>query len=203
MILRSQTVYWVVRANPLGRQALLLLFALVVLAACGGSAASSNPTPTPTPDSLTLRYIALVHKYWIAYKTAEGDLDHLSGTSYAPFGADDLPRVCFGYPSPRMPRDLGVVDPAKCGRLSTAIVVVHEQFLSDLGATPAPVKFASDDQVFRNQLPKAIADVKSMISASSSGSKEAVVQATTSYVHDMIPAVTDALDDVDPSFVHN
>lgn len=35
------------------------------------------------------------------------------------------------------------------------------------------------------------------------GSKDAVLQATTAYVNDTIPTVTDALDAVDPSVVHD
>jgi hypothetical protein len=42
-----------------------------------------------------------------------------------------------------------------------------------------------------------------MISVAASGSKDAVLQASTTYVDDMIPIVTDALDNVDPSVVHN
>jgi hypothetical protein len=42
-----------------------------------------------------------------------------------------------------------------------------------------------------------------MISAANTGSEDAVLQATIAYVNDMMPTVTDALDDVDPSVVHN
>ena len=41
-----------------------------------------------------------------------------------------------------------------------------------------------------------------MIAADDTGSKDAVMQATTVYVNDMIPVVTGALDDIDPSTVH-
>jgi hypothetical protein len=41
-----------------------------------------------------------------------------------------------------------------------------------------------------------------MITAADTGSKEAVVQATTIFVNDMIPTVTGAMDDVDPSVRH-
>lgn len=147
--------------------------------------------------------MALIHNYWIAYKTAEGDLDHISGTASVPFGTQDAARACFGLPSPRLPQDLGLVDPPTCGKLSAAMLAVHDKFLSDLNATPAPSKFAADDQAFRSQLPKAIAAMKLMISASATGSKQAVVDATGLYVQVMLPTVTDALDHVDPSFVHN
>jgi len=82
------------------------------------------------------------------------------------------------------------------------MLAVHRKFLSDLDTTWLPPEFTADDQAFRSQLPKAIADVSAMISAASTGSKEAVLQATTAYVNDMIPTVTDALDHVDPSVVH-
>jgi hypothetical protein len=45
--------------------------------------------------------------------------------------------------------------------------------------------------------------MKAIISAADTGSQDAVLQATTVYVDDMIPVVTSALDDVDPSVVHN
>jgi len=83
------------------------------------------------------------------------------------------------------------------------MLAVHEKFLIDLDRTPPPPKFAVDDRAFRSQLPKAIADVEAMISAADTGSKDAVLQATTVYVNDMIPVVTSALDDVDPSVVHD
>jgi hypothetical protein len=42
-----------------------------------------------------------------------------------------------------------------------------------------------------------------MISASASGNKQSVVDATASYVSAMIPIVTDALNSVDPLVVHD
>jgi hypothetical protein len=73
----------------------------------------------------------------------------------------------------------------------------------DLDTTLPPPKFVADDQAIRLQLPKAIVDVKAMISASASGDKQAVHTETTAYVADMIPIVTDALDHVDPSVTHD
>jgi hypothetical protein len=69
--------------------------------------------------------------------------------------------------------------------------------------SPAPPKFAADDQAFRSQLPKTIADIKAMNSAADTRSKVAVVQATTVFLDDMIPTVTNALDHVDPSVAHS
>jgi hypothetical protein len=181
---------------------ILGVFLLIGSSACGSSLTQAV-TGSPTPDSLARSYVALVHNYWIQYKTAEGDLDHISGISTGPFGDADMAKVCFGLPSPSLPQDVKLVNPLTCGRLSVAILAVHESFLRDLESATTPAKFATDDRAFRSQLPKAIADVKAMISAASTGSKEAVFEATTAYVSDMMPTVTDALNDVDPSVVHN
>jgi hypothetical protein len=138
---------------------------------------------SPTPNSATRAYVALISNYWSDYKTAEGN------------GA----QVCFGGFS----NDVRLVNPPICRTRAVAMIAVHQKFLSDLDSTPPPPKFAADDRAFRSQLPKAISDMKAIISAADTGSQEAVPQATTVYVDDMIPVVTDALDDVDPSVVHN
>jgi hypothetical protein len=172
-----------------------------LLAACSGGANTSSSTSvaSPTPDSAA--YVALIHNYWIQYKTAEGDLDHI-GNNSGPFSNGDAAKACGGLSSPGTFSDLSVVDPATCGSRATAMVAVHEKFLGDLANTAAPQKFAADDQAFRTHLPKAIADVKAMIVAAGTGSKDAVLQATNAYVNDMIPKVTGALDHVDPSVTH-
>jgi hypothetical protein len=72
-----------------------------------------------------------------------------------------------------------------------------------LDTTPAPAKFAADDQVLRSQLPKAIAAVKAMVAAAAVGNRAAVIQYMTAYVEAMVPPVLDALNDVDPSVVHD
>jgi hypothetical protein len=149
-----------------------------LLAGCSGTAITPSSAPvvaSPTPDEVTIKYIALVRDYWIQYETARAD------------GAT----VC-----------LNGVDQPRCRERAAAILLVHQKFLSDLDTTPPPPNFAADDQAFRSQLPKAIADVKAMISAAESGDKQAVIQATTAYVNDMIPTVTGALDRVDPSMTH-
>src|ERR1700687_3974364 len=186
------------------------ILALGIAAACSQSAGVSQQRSSPqaviasaTPDQDTVNYVALVHNYWIQYKSAEGDLDHISGVSAGPFGDGDAAKACFGLPSPRLPRDIELVNPPTCGRLSAAVLAGHENFRRDLESTPAPAKFAADGRLFRSELPKAIADLEAMISAASTGSKEAVAQATLAYVQDMMPTVTGALNDVDPSFVHN
>jgi hypothetical protein len=75
--------------------------------------------------------------------------------------------------------------------------------LSNLDSTPAPARFAADDQVLRSQLPKAIADVKAMMAAADAGNREGVIQYMTAYVNDMVPGVLAALDVIDPSVVHD
>lgn len=189
---------------------MVVLGLVTLLVACGQSpsaatheSTSPSAAASPTLDPTTRNYVALVHDYWIAYKFAEGDLDTISGHWSGVFGNQDAARVCGGLTSRSQPQSVTVVDPAECGRLSVAMVAVHEKFLSDLNTTPAPSKFSADDQAFRSQLPKAIADMKGMISASAGGDKQSVMQATWTYADDMIPVVTNALNDVDPSFVHN
>jgi len=185
------------------RRLVLMVMCPVLGALVLGCSSASNESSThalgaspiavvasPTPDALTLTYVALVHSYWLQYKAAESS------------GAGSRPAqfVCFGGPGSANPQ---FIDPSKCQERAVAILAVHQKFLSDLDSTPPPQRFASDDRAFRNQLPKAIADVKGMISAAGTGSKDAVLQATQVYVDDMIPTVTDALDDVDPSVLHN
>jgi hypothetical protein len=161
------------------RTLVLWLVLAAWLAACGantGISTNTSPSPSPQPDAATLKYVALVHAYWASYVIARGN------------GAT----VC-----------LDRVDPPQCRIRAAAILAVHEKFVSDLDTASPPTKFAADDQVFRRQLPKAIADVKKMISAADSGDKQAVLDATNAYVSDMIPEVTGALDHVDPSLTHD
>jgi len=180
----------------------LCVFAVATLGvgACSSKVATPTLSPSPSPiqnaarwpsiqGAVTLNYVALVHSYWLQYKAAE-----VAGTGRpAQF-------VCFGGPGSVYLQD---IDPSKCRERAVAILAVHQTFLSDLDGTPPPPKFAADDRTFRNRLPKAIADVKGMISAAETESKDAVLQATQVYVDDMIPTVTAALDDVDPSVLHD
>ena|ERR1700675_2227997 len=167
---------------------LLVVFSILGALMVGCSSASGGSprqaaVASPTPDIATRAYVALISNYWSDYKTAEGN------------GA----QVCFGGFS----NDVQLVNPPTCRTRAVAMLAVHQKFLSDLDTTPPPPKFAGDDRAFRSRLPKAIDDMKVIISAADSGSKEAVFQATSAYVDDMIPIVTSALDDVDPSVVHN
>lgn len=179
----------------IGRTALSsMLGALLIFSS---SACGSSPTQvvagSPTPDSLARSYVALVHNYWIQYKAAEGNVSLFT-------------RVCWGNPSAAGPGDAGdpsVVDPPRCREIAAAILPAHESFLSNLDTTPAPAKFAADDQVLRSQLPKAIAAVKAMMAAAAVGNRAAVIQSMTAYVEAMVPPVLDALNDVDPSVAHD
>jgi hypothetical protein len=158
--------------------ALWLIFGALV-SGCGAPPAHAAASPT---RSAAEKYVALVGLYWSDYRTAEGN----------------AARVCWGDQF----NDVTLVNPPVCRYRAVAILAVHQKFLGDLDSTPPPPKFAADDKALRSQLPKAIADVKAMIAAADTGSKDAVMQATTTYVNDMIPVVTSALDDIDPSVVH-
>jgi hypothetical protein len=169
--------------------------------ACGtsstqGAITSPTPAPTfkasPTPDAATLKYIALIHNYWIQIQAAD---EETSGTKVAA-------RVCLGMVSLVAPVDLQLVDPLKCRQRMLAGLPVQQRFLSALMATTPPLQFAAEDQVFKTQLPQAIVDLKTLISTTAGGNKEAVLEGATVYVGDLIPSVTDAMDYVDPSVVH-
>jgi hypothetical protein len=167
---------------------LLVVFSILgalMLGCSSGSGGSPKQAAvaSPTPDIATRAYVALISNYWSDYRTAEGN----------------GPQVCFGGSS----NDVQLVNPPICRMRVVAMLAVHQKFLSDLDTTPAPPKLAADDRAFRSQLPKAIDDMKAIIAAADTGSKEAVFEATNAYVDDMIPIVTNALDDVDPSVVHN
>jgi hypothetical protein len=183
-----------VTRNAFGVLAMLSILGAFVmgLSACNGSSVQAVAT-SPTPDSVTRNYVALVHNYWIQIQAA----DQVTN------GSNTAAIVCLGKVTRDAASNLQLIDAPTCRERAVASLAVHQKFLSDLDSTPPPPKFAADDQAFRSQLPKAIADVKAMISVAASGSKDAVLQASTTYVDDMIPIVTDALDNVDPSVVHN
>jgi hypothetical protein len=111
-------------------------------------------------------------------------------------------RTCLGKTGPAAATNMQLVDPPMCRERAVAHVAAQQKFLSGLDSTPAPPKFAADDHAFRTQIPKTIADLKAMIFAADTGSKDAVVQATTVFLNDMIPTVARAMDDVDPSVSH-
>ena len=132
---------------------------------------------------MTQHYVALVHSYWIAYKKAEGDIPSLA-------------RVCGYFVQ------VSEVDPAMCRPRIAAILPPHEMFLSDLDTTPAPPKFAADDQAFRTQIPMAIAHLKATMAAAAAGNAQQVSHEFEAYVEAMIPLFPN-LDHVDPSMPHD
>ena len=164
----------------------------IALVACSGSSNTAPSLTSPTPDVLTQNYVELIRGYWVQEQAA----DQVSN------GSNVAATVCLGFVAANRPNDMRLVDPPTCRDRAIAILANNEKFLSDLDTTAAPAKFAADDQVFRTQLPKAIGDLKALISVAATGSKEAVLQAASLYADDMNPSVTGALDDVDPSVVH-
>ena len=145
-----------------------VLLCLAVLTAACGGA--SQASTAPTLDA-THAYVALVHGYYAKYETAKGD-----ALDYCVVGTDA----------------------AECQKRGTLMIGVWQAFLKDLDTTPAPTRFAADDAAFRSQLPKAIDDLKAMVTAAAAGDHYPMVNAAGEYVNDMVPIVTDALHDVDP-----
>jgi hypothetical protein len=181
------------RLMPTLLTAISMLCALLVsCSSAGGSAATKVEVASPTADAVTVSYVALVHDYWIGEQAA----DEVSS------GSNVAARVCLGMKPPGAPSQLQLIDPSMCKERAVAILANQQKFLSDLDRTPPPPKFAADDQVFRMQISKAIADLQALISATQTGSKQAVLDTATAYNDDMFPTVTDALNDVDPLVPH-
>lgn len=156
--------------------------AVFLLAACGGSGPSGQHASSPSPDQMTQRYVALVHSYWIAYKTAEGDVPTFA-------------RIC-GY------AQVSKVDPPACRTRIAAILPPHQKFLSDLDTVPAPPKFTADDRAFRTQLPMAIGHLKATMAGVDTGNAQQVSDEFNAYVNAMVPLFPN-LDHVDPSISHD
>src|SRR4029077_572782 len=133
-------------------------------------------------------YVNLVRSFWSDIQAA----DEVSIGNVAA-------RTCLGGAATNMQ----LIDPPVCRDRALALLAVQQKFLSALYGTPAPPRFAADDQAFRSQIPKTIADLRALISAADTGSRDAVLEATTTYLHDMIPTVTGAMDHVDRSVVHD
>lgn len=104
----------------------------------------------------------------------------------------NAPRVCLNGP----------IQPTECEARAQAQLIVQRTFLHYLQTTAPPPQFQAPDQVLLREIPKAINDLEGMVSAAQSGSKDAVVQATSIYVAEMEPGITDALDAIDTSMVH-
>jgi hypothetical protein len=164
---------------------------MVVFSTACGSPSTQAVASSPTPDSVTRNYVALVRNFWIEVQAA----DEVSIGNVAA-------RTCYGQASFGAPTNMQLIDSQMCRDRAVANLAAEQKFLSDLDRTPAPPEFAADDQVFRSQLPKTIADLKALIAAADIGSKDAVLQATATFLSDMIPSVTGAMDHVDPSVVH-
>ena len=140
------------------------------LCACGClSQAPSSSAHSPSADARTSAYVALVQGVYARYNTASGD----------------------GYNA-----CVVNVDPPRCHDRGVAMAGVWQQFLGDLGRTPAPPQFVADDTTIRNQLPKGIADLKAMVEAAAMNDKSGVLYNAQAYIADMQPSVTDALGDV-------
>jgi hypothetical protein len=183
----------VVRCTTVLHQGGPLVVALILSLSSGcGSSSTRAVVSSPTPDTVTRNYVALVRNLWIDIQAA----DEVSLGNVAA-------RACLGESPFGAPTNMQLIDPPTCRERIVALLAAQQKFLSALDSTPAPPKFAADDQAFRSQLPKTIADLKALISTADTGSKDAVLQATNAFLSDMIPTVTSAMDHVDPSVVHD
>jgi hypothetical protein len=95
-----------------------------------------------------------------------------------------------------------VVQPRICRPYAVATLAANEKFLTKLATVQAPAKFAADDRVFRMDVPKAISDLTTLVAACDGPNRQAIIDDMWAYAKDMIPDVTNALDDVDPRFTH-
>jgi hypothetical protein len=136
--------------------------------------------------------VDVVQRYWQGILRADG----------VTANGNEAARACLGAASPGDAPDANLVNPDGCRAHAVALVAVQQRFLDDLSTTVAPKKFAADDAIFRSEVPRAIAGLQAIISAASTGNKQSVVEATNAYIDVMIPKVTTALDDVDPSVRH-
>jgi len=159
------------------------LIAIGLLAACGGGSNQNSAvvSQSPSSDQVTMRYLDLVRGFWSDYLDAEN-----KGTEAS------APVACIQE-----------VDMKVCADRVKEMIPVLQKFLTDLGSTPAPVKFATDDANFRHELPIAIADLNLVLSAAIAKDKATFSAKVDTYIRDMIPAVTGSLDDVDPTVTHN
>ena len=98
---------------------LLLVFLTVGALSVGCSGVTGGSTAqavvkSPTPDPAAQRYVALVHNYWMQYKSAEGNVPRFL-------------RTCWGELVPNAPNDTRVVDPAICQGIAAASAPVPAQ----------------------------------------------------------------------------
>jgi len=166
---------------------------LLLVTACVSTSISTHRSATSTtPDQITQAYVALIRAYWADLHVADD----------APDGSDVDAKACLGEISPTSPSDLQVVEPEICRAYAAATLAADEKFLAKLEAVQAPGKFAADDRVFRTVIPIAISDLETLVAACSGPNRQAIVDAMRAYANVMIPDVTNALDDVDPSITH-
>jgi hypothetical protein len=166
---------------------------LLVTSACGSSSVSGQRSAaSPTSDEATQAYVALIRAYW-------GDL-HIADVTMD--GADVDAKACLGEMSPTSPSDVHVVQPQICLAYAMATLAANQKFLAGLDTVQAPAKFAADDRVFRTDIPKAISDLKTLVAACDGPNRQPIIDAMWTFAKDMIPEVTNALDDVDPSVTH-
>jgi hypothetical protein len=162
-----------------------MLFLILGALVCGCSTASTGSqtpavTGSPTLDPLTKKYVDLANAYWDAHVTARGN----------------AAAVCLGTGAGTQG-----INPPLCRVRAIAMLAAQEKFLSDLDVTPPPAKFAADDRVFHTQLPKAIVDLKAMISAADAGNQQGILDAANAFLDDM-GLVLGALTDINPSVEH-
>ena len=163
------------------------------LSACGGSPGGlASPASSQSPDLETQGYVALIRAYWADLHVADDTAD----------GFDVDAKACLGEISPTSPSDVQVVEPQICRAYAMATESASEKFLTQLNTLHAPAKFAADDRVFRTDIPKAISDLKALITACDGLNRQAIIDAMWTFAHEMIPEVTNALDDVDPTVTH-
>ena len=166
---------------------------LLLATACGSSSMSNQMSAaSPTPDEVVQAYVALIRAYWADLHVADDATD----------GSDVDAKACLGEISPTSPSDLQVVEPQICRAYAVETLAAHEKFLAKLDAIQAPAKFAADDRVFRTHIPQAISDVETLVAACSGPNRQAIIDAMWAYAQEMIPDVTDGLNDVDPSVTH-
>jgi hypothetical protein len=149
-------------------------------------------TGSPAPDEVNQAYLAVIRAYWADLHVADNAAD----------GSDVDAKACLGEDSPTSPSDVRVVEPQICRAYAVATLAATEKFLANLEAIQAPAKFATDDRVFRTHIPMAISDLKTLVAACGSPDRQAIIDAMWAFAHEMIPDVTNALDDVDPSVTH-
>lgn len=172
----------------------ILAVLVLAAAACGTSTSVSvqRPRPSPTPDPAVVAYVDLIRGYWAQLHAAD----------LAPDGSDADGAACLGEVSSTSHSDVKVVEPSVCRTYAVATRAANQRFLAELGQTQAPTKFATDDQVFRLGIPQAIDDLTALIAACDAANRPVIIANMWAYAHDMIPDVTDALDDVDASITH-